>query len=173
MGKKLPGVTLVLGGARSGKSSFAENLVEESGLKPVYVATAQAFDSEMKDRIERHRARRGDQWETVEAPIELPEMLKLQSTGEKAILVDCLTLWLSNLMIKEMDIEAEVTRLIEVLSKPTAPVVLVSNEVGMSIVPENKMAREFRDHAGVLNQEIAGVASQVFLVAAGLPMKLK
>ena len=173
MGKKLPGVTLVLGGARSGKSRFAENLVEESGLKPVYVATAQAFDAEMKDRIERHRARRGDQWETVEAPIDLPEVLKLHTTGEKAILVDCLTLWLSNLMINEMDLEAGVTRLIEVLGGLKGPVVLVSNEVGMSIVPENKMARQFRDHAGELNQKIASIASQVFLIAAGLPMKLK
>ncbi len=173
MGKKLPGVTLVLGGARSGKSRFAENLVETSGLKPVYVATAQAFDAEMKDRIERHRARRGNDWETVEAPIDLPDALRACSSGDRVVLVDCLTLWLSNLMMKVADLDAEGTRLVEVLSDLAGPVVLVSNEVGMSIVPENRMAREFRDHAGELNQNVAAVASDVFLIAAGLPMKLK
>ncbi len=173
MGDNLPGITLVLGGARSGKSKFAENLVEESGLKPVYIATAQAFDLEMEDRISRHQARRGDNWETVEAPIDLAEVLKTQSTGDRAILVDCLTLWLSNLMINKMDIKAEGKQLVDTLDGSAGPVVMVSNEVGMSIVPEKKMARQFRDHAGELNQQFASMASQVYLVAAGLPLKLK
>ncbi|MGI9401118.1 MAG: bifunctional adenosylcobinamide kinase/adenosylcobinamide-phosphate guanylyltransferase [Rhizobiaceae bacterium] len=173
MANNLPGTTLVLGGARSGKSRFAENLVEKSGLKPVYIATAQAFDLEMEDRIGRHQARRGDNWETVEAPIELAGVLKTRSTGDRAILVDCLTLWLSNLMIHEMDLETERRMFFDALDGLAGPVVMVSNEVGMSIVPENKMARQFRDHAGELNQQVASMASQVYLVTAGLPLRLK
>lgn len=167
------GITLVLGGVRSGKSRFAEKLVEESGLDAVYIATGQAFDSEMKARIDRHQARRGENWQTIEAPLDLTAALKSIAPRNCSVLIDCLTLWVSNLMMKEMDIGDETRRLSAVLAEVKSPVVIVTNEVGMGIVPDNKLAREFRDHAGDLNQEIAAMASQVYLVAAGLPLKLK
>lgn len=173
MTQGLNGVTLVLGGARSGKSRFAEKLVEESGLDPVYVATGQALDVEMKARIVSHQARRGENWRTIEAPLDLSAALVSVSTEQKAVLVDCLTLWVSNLMLAKADIEPECEKLISVLGRLPAPFVLVSNEVGMSVVPENKLARKFRDHAGDLNQKVAAVASRVYLVAAGLPVELK
>ena len=168
-----PGVTLVLGGARSGKSGFAERMVLESGLAPVYVATGRIFDDEMGDRIAKHRQQRGDAWKTVEEPLDLEAVLAREARQGNAVLVDCLTLWITNLMMAEADIVARSTELCRALDGVEGPVVLVSNEVGMGIVPENRMAREFRDHAGRLHQQIAALAAQVYFVAAGLPLRMK
>lgn len=167
------GAALVLGGARSGKSGFAENLVERSGLDPVYVATAAAGDAEMVDRIAHHRERRGDRWITVEEPVDLCGVLAERATARTAVLVDCLTLWITNLMMREADIGAETDRLVALIPDLAGPVVFVSNEVGLGIVPENAMARAFRDHAGRLHQRVADHAEQVFFIAAGLPIALK
>lgn len=166
-------ITLVLGGARSGKSSFAEGLVVESGLPRIYLATAEAFDQEMEQRISHHQRDRGPDWHTVEEPIELAKALKTHSDTKTIILVDCLTLWLSNLMGREQDIPSAFLELIESLDELKGPVVFVSNEVGQGIVPENKMAREFRDHAGRLHQLLAKKARHVYFVTAGLSQKLK
>ena len=136
------GITLVLGGARSGKSAFAERLVEASGLKPVYLATGRAFDGEMETRIADHRERRGDRWRTVEAPLDLLGAIEAESSAGQAVLVDCLTLWLTNLMLAERDITDECRRLVAGLRLYRGgPLVLVSNEVGLGIVPDNAMAR--------------------------------
>ncbi|WP_020185011.1 bifunctional adenosylcobinamide kinase/adenosylcobinamide-phosphate guanylyltransferase [Methylopila sp. 73B] len=167
-------VTLVLGGARSGKSRFAEGLVTATGLDLVYVATAQAFDDEMRERIARHRAdRAGEGWRTVEAPLALAGVVAAESAPGTALLVDCLTLWLTNVMLADLDVEREVDGLLVALGAAQAPVVLVSNEVGYGIVPENALARAFRDHQGRLNQLVAAIADRVTLVAAGLPLNLK
>lgn len=167
------GITLVLGGARSGKSAYAERLVENSGLKPVYLATGRALDGEMRDRIASHRQRRGDIWQTIEEPFDLTGVLEGLSGNGQAVLVDCLTLWLTNLMLDERDIDGETGRLCRGLNTYKGTVVLVSNEVGLGIVPENDMARAFRDHAGRLHQQIASLAETVWFVAAGLPLKMK
>jgi len=170
----LPGkITFVLGGARSGKSSYAEKLVEASGLQPVYLATGRAFDGEMESRIAVHRDRRGTQWQTVEEPLDLKSALLQHAQSTRFVLVDCLTLWVTNLMMAERDIAAESHDLVAVLSALGGPVVFVSNEVGLGIVPENRMAREFRDHAGFLHQAIAAAADEVYFMAAGLPLKMK
>lgn len=167
-------VTFVLGGARSGKSAFCERLVAETGLERIYVATGQAFDQEMKERIARHRQDRGESWETVEEPVDLVGALECHASPDRAVLVDCLTLWLSNLLLAEADVEREVGRLVDRLAIGfDAPIFLVSNEVGLGIVPENAMARAFRDHAGRLHQAIAAVADTVYFVSAGLPLRLK
>lgn len=167
------GVTLVLGGARSGKSAFAERLVAGSGLTPVYIATAQVFDDEMRQRIGHHRARRSDDWLLVEEHDDLEGALTREATEGRALLIDCLTLWVTNLMLAEADIRVRSFALLDALAAAVVPVVLVSNEVGLGIVPDNKMARQFRDEAGRLNQEVAAHAATVFFLAAGLPLKLK
>lgn len=168
-----PGVVLVLGGARSGKSAHAERLVEALGRPAVYVATGRAFDGEMAERIDHHRARRGADWTTVEAPLDLVGALDAVPPGAP-VLVDCLTLWLTNLMLEDRDVPAESDRLCRRLEGwAGAPRVLVSNEVGLGIVPDNRLARDFRDHAGRLHQAIAALASTVHFVAAGLPLTLK
>lgn len=166
-------VTLVLGGARSGKSAFAEKLVEAVSPARLYLATGQAWDDEMRARITAHKSRRGEGWETVESPMDLPEALAAQGQSGRPILVDCLTLWVTNLMLAEHDVDAAFNRLAASLPAIKAPVVFVSNEVGLGIVPDNAMAREFRDHAGRLHQLIAGLADEVYFVAAGLPLKMK
>jgi adenosylcobinamide kinase/adenosylcobinamide-phosphate guanylyltransferase len=166
-----PRLTLVLGGARSGKSAHAESLVSSMAGDPVYVATAEAYDAEMEARIAAHRGRRGEAWTTVEAPFDLVEAV-LGAAG-KPVLVDCLTLWLSNLLGADRDIAAETDRLIAALRDAASPVVLVSNEVGLGIVPENALARTFRDLQGELNQAVAAAADRVVFVAAGLPLVLK
>ncbi len=172
--QQLPSVTLVLGGARSGKSIYAESLIEEVG-GGVYLATAQAFDAEMQDRIGTHQDRRGSLWTTLEEPMNLSDaILDAATVGAGApVLVDCLTLWLSNLMAADKSIDQEASILIETLRNSTIPVVLVSNEVGLGIVPDNKLARDFRDHAGKLNQQIGAMADRVVFIAAGLPLTLK
>ena len=165
-------LTLVLGGARSGKSAYAESLFE--GMEtPVYLATGAAGDGEMSERIARHRERRGEQWRTVEEPIGLAASLMRESRPEQPVLVDCLTLWLGNLMAGGREVVPACDALLRVLPNLRGPVVLVSNEVGWGIVPDNKMARDFRDHAGELHQRIAAIADSVVLVTAGLPLTLK
>ena len=166
-------LTLVLGGARSGKSAYAESLVARPGA--VYLATAEAIDDEMGERIARHRARRrGEGWTTVEAPLDLAGALRSHArAGVPGVLVDCLTVWLGNLMHAGRDIDREARSLLESLAGPPAPVVLVANEVGLGVVPDNPMARAFRDHAGRLNQALAARAGRVVLVTAGIPLVLK
>ena len=167
------GVTLVLGGTRSGKSAFAESLVQACGLQPVYVATAECVDDEMRDRIATHRARRGAAWRTVEAPVDLVRATGRESTPQACLLVDCLTVWLGNLMHHGRDVDAATEALLESLVTAPGPLVLVANEVGLGIVPDNAMARAFRDRAGWLNQAVARVAESVYFVAAGIPMAIK
>lgn len=165
-------LTLVLGGARSGKSTYAENLVARQPGPWSYIATAQAFDEEMHMRIGAHRARRGAGWRTVEAPVDLEQALDAVPAGQ-ALLLDCLTLWLSNVMLAGRQVETECDRLAAKLGAPRGPWVVVSNEVGFGIVPDNALARRFRDAAGRLNQQIAAAADEVVLMVAGLPMKVK
>jgi adenosylcobinamide kinase/adenosylcobinamide-phosphate guanylyltransferase len=166
-------LVLVLGGARSGKSALAERIVTESGLARVYVATAEAGDAEMAERIAHHRARRGDGWRTVEEPERLETVLGAEAGPDRAILVDCLTLWLSNLMHSAADIEHRTQSLRELAPKLPGLVVCVSNEVGLGLVPETPLGRRFRDAQGRLNQAVAAVADRVLFVAAGLPITLK
>ncbi len=170
---RLDGKTLVLGGAASGKSAYAESLVADHPGAKVYIATAEARDAEMAERIRRHRDRRGDGWTTAEETIDLAGAVTSHAGDGAAILVDCLTVWLSNLMEAGRDPARETDRLIGALAVLGAPVVLVANEVGLGIVPDNALAREFRDHAGRLNQSVAALADRVVLVAAGLPLVLK
>jgi adenosylcobinamide kinase/adenosylcobinamide-phosphate guanylyltransferase len=165
-------IILITGGARSGKSARAEARAREFPGKPVFIATAEALDAEMTERIARHRARRGSDWLEREAPLDLATALS-ETEGSGARLIDCLTLWLSNLMHAERDWEREGVRLVETLRGQHGPVVLVSNEVGLGIVPENALARRFRDAAGILNQMVARVADEVEFVVAGLPMRVK
>jgi adenosylcobinamide kinase/adenosylcobinamide-phosphate guanylyltransferase len=168
-------LTLVLGGARSGKSRYAESLIAAlpAPYRPpwAYVATAEALDTEMAERIAAHRARRGPQWHTIEAPRDLPAALA--SCQRMPILVDCLTLWLTNLMLGDADIDSETARLEETLAAAEAPVVLVANEVGYGIVPDQPLGRRFRDLQGTLNQRMAAQADRVVLMVAGLPLALK
>lgn len=169
----LPGLTLVLGGARSGKSAHAEALVLACGLEPVFVATATALDAEMAARIARHRADRDPAWRTVEEPLELADRIALESRPGRAVLVDCLTLWLTNLMVSGRDVPAACDALVASLAAPEGPIVLVSNEVGLGIVPLDPMSRAFVDHAGRLHASIAARAGWVRFMAAGLPLDLK
>lgn len=167
----------VLGGARSGKSRYAQARIEalaENLAGPLaYIATAQAFDEEMTHRIARHRDDRDARWTTLEEPLELAPAIDRAGAEAGAILVDCLTLWLSNLMLAAMPLDVPVAALAEAIRRCPVPLVLVSNEVGLSIVPENSLARAFRDEAGRLNQTIAALADEVQFIAAGLPLKLK
>ncbi|WP_159588640.1 bifunctional adenosylcobinamide kinase/adenosylcobinamide-phosphate guanylyltransferase [Chelativorans xinjiangense] len=165
-------LTFVLGGARSGKSRHAEALVAASPPPWTYIATAEAFDAEMQARIAEHRARRDERWTVLEAPLELAEVLAGTAEGEP-VLVDCLTLWLTNVMLAGDDVGAKCQQLIDTLKRPRGPWVLVSNEVGLGIVPDNAMARQFRDAAGKLNQMVAAEADSVVFMVAGLPMKVK
>lgn len=165
-------IILITGGARSGKSTRAEARAREYPGRPVYIATAEALDGEMRERIAKHRARRGSDWLERETPLQLVAALD-ETDGGGARLVDCLTLWLTNLMLADCEWEKETSALVEALVRQKSPVVLVTNEVGLGIVPDNALARAFRDAAGLLNQMIARVADEVEFVVAGLPMKLK
>jgi len=172
MTASLPALTLVLGAAASGKSAFAERLLAASGRRLTYIATAQAFDEEMRVKIAAHRARRGSGWTTVEAPFDLCEPLA-EAEPEGAVLIDCATLWLTNHLIAEHDLVTEESRLLHAIRDAAAPVVVVSNEVGAGIVPENALARRFRAAQGRLNQSLAARADLVVTVIAGLPLVLK
>lgn len=167
-----PSLTFLLGGARSGKSAHAELLATALPAPWAYIATAEAYDEEMRERIAQHRERRGEGWQTVDAPLDLAGALEAVPAGQP-VLVDCLTLWLTNHMLAEHDIEAECKRLGSVLSRPRGPWFVVSNEVGLGIVPENALARRFRDAAGRLNQQVAAEADAVLMMVAGLPLKVK
>lgn len=163
---------LITGGARSGKSLLAERLALRPAGRAIYIATAEAHDGEMAARIAAHQARRGPEWQDISAPTGLVDALD-ESDGDLPRLVDCLTLWLTNLMLAEADWQREGERLAEALTRQAAPVILVTNEVGTGIVPENRLARAFRDNAGWLNQRIAAVSDAVFLCVAGYPVKVK
>lgn len=167
-------VTLVLGGVRSGKSAFAQRQAETfaAGGRPVMIATGQAFDDEMRDRIVRHQADRGDSWRTIEAPLDLAGALK-DLSGQDVVVVDCLTLWLSNHMLAEHDLAVQRERLSEAVRSCSARLWLVSNEVGWGVVPDSSLGRRFRDEAGRLHQDLAAIADEVFLIVAGLPLSLK
>ena len=165
-------IILITGGARSGKSVRAEARARAFAGKPVYIATAEALDAEMADRIARHRARRGNEWLERETPLELVAALD-ETDGGGARLVDCLTLWLSNLLHAGRDWTSATAALADALARQRSPVVLVSNEVGLGIVPDNALARRFRDAAGIMNQMIARAADEVEFVVAGLPVRIK
>lgn len=171
-------VIFVTGGAKSGKSYFALNEAAKHKGQRAFIATAEALDEEMKDRIEKHKGERGEGWDTYEEPIRITEVIKNIEGKYGAIVVDCLTLWLSNLMHANLDITQEIENFVEVFrnSEPRTPnseLFLVSNEVGTGIVPENKLAREFRDLAGTMNQRVAGASDEVFMLVAGIPIKIK
>ncbi|MCJ2088000.1 bifunctional adenosylcobinamide kinase/adenosylcobinamide-phosphate guanylyltransferase [Methylobacterium sp. E-005] len=165
-----PRMTLVLGGARSGKSAYAEALIEACPGPWLYLATAQAFDDEMVDRIAQHRARRPEAWRTRDVPLALPEAI---AEADGPVLVDCLTLWLTNLILAEADLEDATMRLVSACARAPGPLVLVGNEVGLGIVPDNALARRFRDAAGRLHQRLAAEADRVVLTVAGLPLIVK
>lgn len=165
-------LTFILGGARSGKSRHAEELLAAEPAPWTYIATAQALDDEMAERIAHHRARRDSRWHTVDAPLDLVDALEALPDG-RTVLVDCLTLWLTNVMLAERDVEAESQRLADALARPRGRWVVVANEVGLGIVPDNALARRFRDAAGRLNQMVAAQADGVIFMVAGLPMKVK
>jgi adenosylcobinamide kinase / adenosylcobinamide-phosphate guanylyltransferase len=174
---------LVTGGARSGKSSFAEKLAASFGREVVYLATAQALDTEMEQRITQHRLSRPAEWRTVEEPLEVPGAVLSEGDGKKVILLDCITLWLTNLLILELEndqagdveqkIQNKLSELIEVIDRQDTILICVSNEVGCGVVPENELARLYRDLAGRANQRLGRAAQQVYLVTAGYPIEVK
>ena len=167
------GRILVLGGARSGKSRMAEQIVEASGLARFYLATAEAGDEEMRQRIAEHRTRRDAAWQTLETPIALETALAETARPDRAILVDCLTLWLSNVLLDKADIEQRIAALVSTLKTLPGLITVVSNEVGLGLVPDNALGRSFRDAQGRLNQSVAEICETVIFVAAGLPLALK
>ncbi len=169
-------IYFITGGARSGKSAFAESLARDVGARRAYLATAQALDPEMVARIDHHRRRRGSSWDTFEEPLAVEELVGKLSGRYQVLLIDCLTLWLSNIMARsdrDDDILGRVRSLSAALREFTGTVIVVSNEVGLGVVPDNPLARRFRDLAGFLNQEIARVADEAFFLAAGIPMRMK
>lgn len=165
--------TLVLGGARSGKSAHAQALAEATAGELVFVATAQALDDEMRERIARHRGDRDGRWRTVETPVALAEAILAEDAADRMLLVDCLTLWASNLLLAGEDAERHAARLQTAIGSVRGRLMIVSNEVGWGIVPDNALARRFRDVAGRINRQVAGVVDRVELVVAGLPLRLK
>lgn len=163
----------VIGGARSGKSRYAEAMLAAATPPWVYIATAEALDDEMRERIAHHRARRDARWETVDAPLDLPEALKRLDSSGRPILVDCLTLWLSNCLLADRDLDEATERLVAALDAVSGPIVIVSNEVGLGIVPDTPLGRRFRDAQGRLNQRVATIADRVVMMVAGLPLNVK
>ncbi|MFD0986317.1 bifunctional adenosylcobinamide kinase/adenosylcobinamide-phosphate guanylyltransferase [Methyloligella solikamskensis] len=164
-------LSLVLGGARSGKSRYAESLFTEAPGPWIYLATAEARDDEMAERVREHRARRGSEWRMIEAPLDLATAMS--EAGETPVLIDCLTLWLTNVMLAETDLDVEIARLLQALEETPGPVVAVSNEVGLGIVPDTPLGRRFRDAQGRLNQQVAAIADRVVLMTAGIPLTVK
>ncbi|MEX0347349.1 MAG: bifunctional adenosylcobinamide kinase/adenosylcobinamide-phosphate guanylyltransferase [Rhizobiaceae bacterium] len=167
-----PNLTLVIGGARSGKSSHGERLIEAHAPPWIYVATAQALDEEMKQRISAHQKRRDERWKTIEAPLDLVSAMEKKS-GDRPVLIDCLTLWLTNHLMNGADLRQECLSLQQTLSSRAGPTVVITNEVGQGIVPADAMTREFRDAAGRLNQMIASVSGSVVQMVAGIAVKVK
>lgn len=168
-----PSLHLVLGGARSGKSGYAEQMAKDSGLQVVYVATAQAYDDEMVKRIQQHQADRPEHWQSIEEPLLLPKIVLENSTEENVILVDCLTLWMMNLLQEKLDIPQQVDLLLDALKKVSGRVILVSNEISMGVVPMGELSRAYVDELGRLHQRIAQQADHVTLMVAGLPLAVK
>ncbi|MEO1641021.1 MAG: bifunctional adenosylcobinamide kinase/adenosylcobinamide-phosphate guanylyltransferase [Pseudomonadota bacterium] len=168
----LPSLSLVIGGAASGKSDFAESLVLKAGQVPLYIATAQVFDAEMAAKVDAHKEARGEGWVTIEAPIDVAGALQMAESGQP-VLIDCATLWLTNLILGEHDVETATDGLIMAVRAHGGPVVIVTNEVGYGIVPENALSRRFRTSQGQLNQRLAAEADLVVTVIAGLPLALK
>ncbi len=166
-------LTLVIGGARSGKSGYAEKIVSAMAPPWIYIATAEALDDEMRERIGHHRGRRNANWRTIEAPLALPERIEALADSDHPILIDCLTLWLSNSLLADLDLERASDQLVAALEKVSSPVVIASNEVGLGIVPDTPLGRRFRDAQGRLNQRVAALADRVILMVAGLPMTVK
>ena len=167
-----PHLTLVLGGARSGKSAYAESLVIAHPAPWTYIATAEILDGEMRARVDAHRLRRGENWRTVEAAQTLVDAIN-EAPSDRALLIDCLTLWLSNRLLAEADLSQDRAELVHALASRSAPTVAVSSEVGLSIVPDNALARSFRDAAGELHQAVSRIAGRVALVVAGNPLVVK
>ncbi|PLW77674.1 bifunctional adenosylcobinamide kinase/adenosylcobinamide-phosphate guanylyltransferase [Cohaesibacter celericrescens] len=170
-----PNTTLIIGGARSGKSSFAESLCEQSVSNLIYIATSPRFDddAEMVDRIEQHRARRGPRWHAIEEQIALTDIIQRHDAPDNAILIDCMTLWLNNLLYRKLPLDQQFAALVAALKGTTAKIVLISNEVGQGVVPSTSEGRHFRDHQGRLNQTLASCCDRVIEVKAGLPLQLK
>jgi adenosylcobinamide kinase/adenosylcobinamide-phosphate guanylyltransferase len=168
----LPKLTLVLGGAASGKSAFAEGLILQANADPIYIATAQVYDDEMAQKVADHREMRGTRWTTIEEPLDMAKALDTATDGQP-VLLDCATLWLTNVILGDHDITVESDKLFAALAKCAGPVVVVSNEVGQGIVPDNALSRQFRNAQGKLNQQIAAQADLVVVVMAGLPLVLK
>ena len=173
-------VQFILGGARSGKSQFAEDLAiklfqnkDSSPTKLVYVATADGFDKEMRERINQHKARRGPEWELYDAPIELPSTIQSIDSSNTIFLVDCISIWTTNLLINGLDTDSYKNDLIQSISLLAGRIILVSSETGLGIVPDNKISRQFRDANGLINQSIARAADSVFFLIAGIPQKIK
>jgi adenosylcobinamide kinase / adenosylcobinamide-phosphate guanylyltransferase len=169
----IPRTLFITGGARSGKSSHALAEAGKSGLSPIFIATAQAGDPEMAARIERHRDERGPQWTTIECPVALADMIGEHADPSRILLIDCLTLWTSNLMFGGYDMAAETGRLVSAIENAKGPLILVTNEVGLGIVPDNVLAREFRDGAGRVNQAVAAACSEAVMIVSGLLLRLK
>ncbi len=170
--RPFPKITLVTGGASSGKSAWAEGFVRQSGHAKTYIATAQAFDDEMRAKIKRHKALRGQDWQTIEAPFDLAQAVA-KTQPEHIILIDCLTMWLSNHLLAETPFDPLINALLSQIGNSPAPIVMVTNEVGHSVVPENALARRFQAFQGRLNQKVAGRADLVVAVFSGLPLILK
>ena len=170
-------IKFVIGGARSGKSAHAEDLAKsiasDTGGTLVYVATAQIFDDEMQHRIELHRDRRGPEWGLVEAPLDLEDAISKSATAGNVVLIDCLSVWITNILINDKDTDAARERVLASLDAASGDIVLVASETGLGIVPDNKLSRQFRDASGCLNQAVAAVADEVFFVMAGLATKVK
>jgi adenosylcobinamide kinase/adenosylcobinamide-phosphate guanylyltransferase len=168
-----PRIRFVLGGARSGKSAYAESLALKSGGDLVYIATAEIFDEEMEARIDLHRQRRGPEWKLVEAPVDLPQAIRASDGENTVILVDCLSVWTTNLLIHEQDIAQSRDALLETLRDCHGSLVLVASETGLGIVPDNALSRRFRDANGLLNQAVAATADEVFFMIAGIALRIK
>lgn len=166
-------LTFIIGGARSGKSRRAQLLAEAMGSELVFIATAQPFDDEMADRIARHRSDRDDRWRTIEAPVELSRAIGQEAQPGRVLLIDCLTLWASNILLNDMGWQVAADALVAALKVPCCPIFVVSNEVGLGIVPDNALSRRFRDNVGSLHQQIAEVADRVEWMVAGLSLQMK
>lgn len=166
-------LTFILGGARSGKSRRAQTLAETHDGKLLFIATAQPFDDEMHERITRHQKDRDKRWQTVEAPIKLPAAIRNHALSGQVLVVDCLTLWMSNILLQERDADAASDELLRALAYAACPIYLVSNEVGLGVVPDNALARQFRDVAGRLHQKVAAAADRVEWIVAGLTLQMK